>query len=166
VGVPIDAVLYKGGIGCVPFDASDRSIVLLVISHFSQRHSGGSFGVAGVLSESGLRPLVFFVMRVAFMVELKGVLNVLDGRFRAGMLGRGVSVDGDIVFAPVNEVLPEAGVFQFFTELFWLHQIALKFLHNLKHLLTINAPSANLDPIYIIFPKRCTFLIILTSKRQ
>ena len=166
MGVPIDAVLSQGGIGGVPFDARDRSVVMLLISHLRQRHPRASFGVAGVLSESGLRPLVFFVMRAAFLVELERVLDVLDGCFRAGMFGGGVSVGRDVVLAPVDEVLPEAGVFQFFAELFRLHEIALKFLHNLKHLLTITRLSANLAQKPIIFPQKGAFPLSFSSQRR
>ena len=133
MGVPIDAILGEGGIGSVPFDARHRSVVMLLIRHFRQGHPRAGFGVAGVLPESGLRPLILFVLRVAFMIELEGVLDVLDRGFRAGMFRGGVFIDRYIVLAPVYKVLPEAGVFQFFPELLRLHQIALKFLHNLKH---------------------------------
>jgi len=87
-----------------------------------------------------------------FMVELEGMLDMLDWRFRAGMSRYWLFVDRNVVFAPINEILPEAGIFQFFPELFWLHEIALKFLHNLKHLINDHIPNLpNLDSTKIIF---------------
>jgi len=92
-----------------------------------------------LLPLAGLRAHVFLVVRgVALGVELDRPLYVFDGRPGPGMLGGAISLNGGVIFGPVNELLSETRVLELLAQLFWFHEIVLKLLHILKYLLTIN----------------------------
>lgn len=63
------------------------------------------------LFEDSLSPCVFLVVGEGLLVvELEGVLDAFDGGAGTGLFGAAVLLDGYIVFGPVDEILPKAGV--------------------------------------------------------
>jgi hypothetical protein len=91
-----------------------------------------------------LRAEILLVVEGCFFgVELHGALDIFDWRFGAAMARLDLFVDGGIALAPLDEVLSEAGIFEFLPELLRLHEVALKLLHILK--LTIKTNHSNLQ---------------------
>ena len=75
---------------------------------------------------------ILFALRIvrSSKVVLKG-FAVLCGGFGSILFRNGISTDLKIAFAPLNEIVPETGFFDFSFEDFRFEDVILKLLHML-----------------------------------